>query len=78
MKLIKTSIYLSQFRLKIRHKFEKSNIISNALSKLSIKKNTLNNLNLNFDIENSLNNSKNIYYIENEYCYKYQMSSKKN
>ena len=65
MKLIKTSIYLSQFQLKIRHKSKKFNIISNALSRLPIKeKSTLNNLNLDFDIENFLNNSRNIHYIE--------------
>ena len=53
MKLIKTSTYLSQFRFEIRHKFEKSNIISNALSRLSTtkknkqKKKMPNNLNVN-------------------------------
>ena len=76
MKLIKTSIYLSQFRLKIKHKFEKFNIISNALNKLPIKKNTLNNLNLDFDIKDSLNNSK-IIISKTNYCYKYQMNLKK-
>ena len=64
MKLIKTLIYLSQFRLKIKHKFEKFNIILNALNKFSIKKITLHNLNLNFDIKDFLNNSKNTHYIE--------------
>ena len=34
MKLIKISIYLSQFRLNVRHRSEKSNVISNALNRL--------------------------------------------
>ena len=38
LKLMKTSMYLFQFRLKIRHRFEKFNIISNALNRLSMKK----------------------------------------
>ena len=35
LKLIRTFIYLFQFRLNVRHKFEKQHIISNALFKLS-------------------------------------------
>lgn len=37
MKLVRASIYLSQFRLSVHHKFDKSNIVSNALSRLSIR-----------------------------------------
>ena len=50
MKLIKTSMYLSQFCIEVRHRFEKFNVISNAFSKLfnksskAIKKN-------NFDMD---------------------------
>jgi hypothetical protein len=38
MKLIRVFMYLSQFRLNIRHRSKKFNIISDALSRLSIKK----------------------------------------
>jgi hypothetical protein len=46
-------MYLSQFRLNIRHHSEKFNVISNALSRLSIKKNDNSHevLNLNQDLE---------------------------
>ena len=37
MKLIRASTYLFQFRLEVRHRFEKFNIISNAFSRLSVK-----------------------------------------
>ena len=68
MKFIKASTYLSQFRFEIRHKFEKFNIISNALSRLFIakkskqEKNLSNNLNV--DDESFLNTSKDSHYIE--------------
>ena len=59
LKLIKTSMYLFQFRLKIRHRFEKFNIISNALNKLSMKtKNSKKKLDLKHYIE-FLKNSEN-------------------
>ena len=37
LKLIKTFTYFFQFRIKMRHRFEKFNVISNALSRLSMK-----------------------------------------
>ena len=40
LRLIRASMYLSQFRLKIRHRSEKFNIISNAFNRLSTKKTT--------------------------------------
>ena len=49
LKLIRISIYFSQFRIEIQHRFDKFNIISNALSRLSMKssiKNRINNLNI--------------------------------
>lgn len=51
MKFIRVSIYLSQFRLDIRHRSRKFNIVSNAISRLSIKSDrSLNDsLNLNFE-----------------------------
>jgi hypothetical protein len=53
MKLIRVFMYLSQFRLNIRHRSEKSNVISDALSKLSVKRNNSSHeaLNLNQDLE---------------------------
>lgn len=50
MKLIRASIYLSQFRLEIRHRSEKSNIVSDALSRLTTRKHSMiDNLNLKQD-----------------------------
>ena len=49
LKLIKASIYFSQFHIAIRHRFDKFNIISNALNKLSMKfsiKNKISSLNI--------------------------------
>lgn len=37
LKLIRASTYLSQFRFDVRHRFGKSNVIPNALSRLSVK-----------------------------------------
>lgn len=59
LKLIRVFMYFFQFRLNIHHRFEKFNIVSNALSRLfniANKKNTMNNLNIEFfhaDILNS-------------------------
>lgn len=53
----------------MKHKFEKFNIISNALNKLFMKKkNILNNFELYLEniLNNSKNNSKNIYFVEND------------
>ena len=43
LKLIKTSTYLSQFRLDVRHRSGKSNIIADALSRLPSKTSSKNN-----------------------------------
>ena len=40
---MKTSIYLSQFRLDIRYRFDKRHVISDALFKLSANRSFLNN-----------------------------------
>ena len=59
LKLIRAFMYFFQFRLNIHHRFEKFNIVSNVLNRLSNianKKNTMNNLNIEFfhvDILNS-------------------------
>ena len=59
LKLMKTSMYLSQFRLKIRHRFDKFNVISNVSNKFSMKKrNSKKKLDLKHYIE-FLKNSKN-------------------
>ena len=51
MKFIKIFTYFSQFRIEMRHKFEKFNVVSNALSRLSIKsKPTSKSIN-SFDID---------------------------
>ena len=73
-RLIRVFIYLSQFRLDVRYRFEKSHVISNAFSRFSfdnesiiIHRNSSNdNLNLNFyfiDVHDSSNDSN---------CYVYQ------
>ena len=52
-------MYLSQFRLKIKHRFEKFNVVSNALNRLSMKKkSSKKKLDLKHYIE-SLKNSEN-------------------
>ena len=65
MKFVKTSTYLSQFRFEVRHKFEKFNIILNALNRLFVKKKSVLNK-INDDDESVLNNSKKSHYIEKE------------
>lgn len=50
LKFIKASIYLFQFRFEVRHRSEKFNIVSDALSKLSIIKHKNN---LDIDAEDS-------------------------
>ena len=52
MKLIRVSIYLSQFRLNVRYKLDKSHIIFDALSRLSINNCMFNDKNDVLDIEN--------------------------
>ena len=70
MKFVRAFAYFSQFRIEVKHKFEKFNIISNALNRLPIKgKSTLNNLNVNVEkmnndktyFERFLNNSEKTY-----------------
>ena len=51
MKLIRASIYLSQFRLDVRHRSGKFNIIADALNRLSSKTPAKNN-SLDIDAEN--------------------------
>ena len=41
LKLIRISIYLFQFRLNVKHRFENFNVISNAFNRLSIAKNKI-------------------------------------
>jgi hypothetical protein len=62
MKLMRAFMYFSQFRLNIRHRSKKFNVISNALSRLSIKKNNNSHeaLNLNLDhFQSNIQNSEN-------------------
>ena len=59
LKLIRASMYLFQFRLEIRHRFEKFNVIFDVLNRLSMKKkNSKKKLDLKHYIE-FLKNSKN-------------------
>ncbi len=51
MKLIKALTYLSQFRLDIRYRSEKFNIISDALSRLLVTKNINSQKALNVDVD---------------------------
>ena len=57
LKLIRTFIYLSQYRFRVFHRSEKFNIVFNAFSRLFIKKHnlidvTINNLNVDAFNEN--------------------------
>ena len=52
IKLIRASIYLSQFRFDVRYKFDKSHIIFDALSRLSTNNCMFSDKNDVFDIEN--------------------------
>ena len=69
MKLIRVSIYLSQFRLNVRYKLDKSHIISDAFNRLSINNCMLSDKNDVLDIENfheDMINSKNdVIYVYN-------------
>lgn len=57
MKLIKTFIYLSQFAIEVQHRFDKFNIISNALSRLPMKNSFQKKRNnLNIDAKDSKSN----------------------
>ncbi len=51
MKLIKIFTYLSQFRLNLRYRSEKFNIVSNALSRFLVTKNTNSQEALNVDVD---------------------------
>ena len=69
MKLIRVSIYLFQFRLNVRYKFDKSHVIFDAFNRLFIKICMFNDKNDVFDIENfheNMINSKNdVIYVYN-------------
>ena len=59
LKLIKISIYLSQYRIRVFHKSDKTNIVFNAFFRLFIKKHNvvdqlINNLNLNAFNKNAI------------------------
>jgi hypothetical protein len=53
MKLIRVSMYFSQFRLNIRHRSKKFNVVSDVLSRLSVEKNNSSHeaLNLHQNLE---------------------------
>jgi hypothetical protein len=70
MKLIRAFMYLSQFRLNIRHRSGKFNIIPNALSRLSVEKDNsaLEVFDLNQDLEHYQSNMKN---SESDHVYAY-------
>lgn len=53
LKFIRVSTYFSQFRLDVRHCFEKFNVISNALSRLFVKTTSKAKNNFDIDTENS-------------------------
>ncbi len=64
MKLIKTFIYLSQFRFDIQYRSEKFNVLSNVLSRLFVTKNInfQEVLNVNVDLkyfQSNMNSSEN-------------------
>ncbi len=64
MKLIKAFTYLSQFKLNVRYRSKKFNIVSNALSRLFATKDTSSQktLNVNVDLEHfqsDMNSSEN-------------------
>jgi hypothetical protein len=66
LKLIRASIYLSQFRVEIRHRSDKSNIVLDALSRLSTKSlsafDSLDLRNLNIVVKDSSNSN----FVESE------------
>ncbi len=68
MKLVRAFMYLSQFRLNIRHRSEKFNVVSDALDKLFVKKNNNSHeiLNLNQDLKHYQLNMRN---SENDQVY---------
>jgi hypothetical protein len=68
MKLIRASMYLSQFRLNIRHRAEKFNIVSDALSRLSVEKNNSSHEALDLDLDHYQSKMKN---SENDRIYAY-------
>ena len=61
MKFIKVFIYFFQFRIEMRHKFEKFNVVSNALNKLLIKSVNKSINNLNIDAKNLKTNQIYVY-----------------
>jgi hypothetical protein len=57
IKLMRVFMYLSQFRLNIRHRSKKFNIISDVLSRLSIEKNNNSHEALNMNVNVNLKNT---------------------
>ena len=76
LKLIRISIYLSQFRFDIRHRFDKTNIISNIFNKLFIKSNKISK-HKNLDI-NAKNSKSNFVYVYNINLLKMSFEFRKN
>jgi hypothetical protein len=68
MKLIRAFMYLFQFRLNIRHRSEKFNVISDALSRLSMKKDNNSHEALNLNLNHYQSKMKN---SENDQIYAY-------
>ena len=66
MKLIRVFVYLSQFRLNMRYKLNKSHIIFDALNRFLINNRMFNNIKNVLDIENFHNNIVN---FENNFIY---------
>ena len=72
LKLIRTSIYLSQFRLKIFHRIDKFNVVFDVFNRLFINRHFVSNTTIdNFDIESYhafFESSKNdVIYVYNEF-----------
>jgi hypothetical protein len=72
MKLIRASMYLSQFRLDIRHRSGKSNVIPDALSRLPVEKDYSPHgaLDMNLDVDLTNAQSK-VECPENDHIYAY-------
>jgi hypothetical protein len=71
MKLIRAFMYLFQFRLNIRHRSKKFNIVSNALSRLSVEKNISSHEALNIDLKHYQSNMNT---SENDQTYAYAIT----
>ena len=81
LRLVKISIYLSQYRIRVFHKNDKTNIVFDALFRLFIKKhNVVNRLvnSLNVDVFNENAIKKNFVEISDEFRRKLIKEYKKN